>query len=106
MRRPLTISQILASLPAPPFWRALPGGRPRNLTIAGKGAVSILESHGFDTARILSILDLRMTPAEFEAFKQISAITDEDVHRRNKERLEVERAGRWQPSWTGRASSR
>jgi len=106
MRRALTITEILKQLPAPPHWRMGPGGRPRNLTLSGKAAVSILEGHGIDTARILSIIDLRMMPTEFEAFKQISAITDEDIHRRNKERLEVERAGRWQPSLTGRASSR
>jgi len=82
------------------------GGKPRCLSVAGKGAVSILESHGIEADKILRILDLRLNPAEWESFKQISSITDEDVHRKNRERIEIERAGMWKPSWTGRASSR
>ena len=105
MRRALSLSQILESMPPPPHWRTDARGRPTCLTLAGKDAVAYCQQQGLSIAVTLNLIGLYMRDEEFAEFRTRSSIVDPDLHRKHRDQKTALAAGTWKPSWVGRATN-
>ena len=94
-----TLSKILESLPPQPYWRSdRSGGKPLSLTLDGKVALTIMETHHLSLPKILELLGLKMRPEEFAEFRQRSSLNlHSDLNERHKQREQALRDGTWRP---------